>query len=334
LPYLPRVGQIPPWAETVRIVPHQVRRDIEQLEHLVSKGVLGADLQQYVTNLALPEYRLALQIACERLEGTDDEYLVMAPREDLAVFFGLHMRLLHLHPGEAVQGEAINPDIDFGAVESQFLQQDHHAVVIDDFFTDDVLQSLRDFLLETTMWMDVKQGYVGAYLRTGFACPLLAQIDEQLRLSMPRLLGNLALKNTWAYMYDGSLPGIPTHADDSQVQINFFVTPTEANLWSEDSSSPAGGLVVFGVGPPAEWAFDLYNTESANPRIRELIASTGNWNVTVPYVQNRAVLFDSTYFHRSDDIAFKKGYKNRRINLTFLYGEREKLKSADVVCGA
>jgi len=89
--------------------------------------------------------------------------------------------------------------------------------------------------------------------------------------------------------------------------------------------------VVFGVGPPAEWAFYDYNSEGASPRIREFIASTGNWNLTVPYVQNRAVLFDSTYFHRTDDIAFKKGYKNRRINLTFLYGDREKLKPAEVV---
>jgi hypothetical protein len=32
------------------------------------------------------------------------------------------------------------------------------------------------------------------------------------------------------------------------------------------------------------------------------------------------VLFDSSLYHRSDSLRFKQGYKNRRINLTLLYG--------------
>ena len=56
-------------------------------------------------------------------------------------------------------------------------------------------------------------------------------------------------------------------------------------------------------------------------------------NLTVPYVQNRAIMFDSTYFHRTDDINFKPGYKNRRINVTFLYGKRRRLKPQPAVNG-
>ena len=35
-------------------------------------------------------------------------------------------------------------------------------------------------------------------------------------------------RNAWAYMYDGNLPGIGAHADDSQLQINIYLTPSEA----------------------------------------------------------------------------------------------------------
>jgi hypothetical protein len=43
--------------------------------------------------------------------------------------------------------------------------------------------------------------------------------------------------------------------------------------------------------------------------------------VRVPYKMNRCVLFDSTYFHTTDDIHFKAGYENRRINCTLLFGK-------------
>ena len=42
-------------------------------------------------------------------------------------------------------------------------------------------------------------------------------------------------RNAWAYMYDGNLPGIGAHADDSQLQINIYVTPSEARIgWWRD----------------------------------------------------------------------------------------------------
>jgi len=36
------------------------------------------------------------------------------------------------------------------------------------------------------------------------------------------------------------------------------------------------------------------------------------------------VIFDSDLFHETDRLSFKEGYQNRRINVTLLYGEREK----------
>jgi len=42
----------------------------------------------------------------------------------------------------------------------------------------------------------------------------------------------------------------------------------------------------------------------------------------VPYRANRAVIFDSNLFHKTDRIRFAPGYENRRVNITMLYGRR------------
>ena len=46
--------------------------------------------------------------------------------------------------------------------------------------------------------------------------------------------------------------------------------------------------------------------------------------VTIPHRENRAALFHSNLFHKSDHISFKEGYENRRMNITFLFGKRGK----------
>jgi hypothetical protein len=55
--------------------------------------------------------------------------------------------------------------------------------------------------------------------------------------------------------------------------------------------------------------------------VREhLLKPTNYANVTVPHKQNRAVIFDSALFHQTDKYTFQRGYENRRINLTLLFG--------------
>jgi hypothetical protein len=57
-------------------------------------------------------------------------------------------------------------------------------------------------------------------------------------------------------------------------------------------------------------------------KVERLLSEHEHANVTVPYKENRAVLFDSHLFHVSGAglPGFKNGLKNRRINLTFLFG--------------
>ena len=53
-----------------------------------------------------------------------------------------------------------------------------------------------------------------------------------------------------------------------------------------------------------------------------LEAAPASDRIEVAYEQNRAVLFNSNLFHASQPPRFAPGYTNRRINLTFLFGDR------------
>jgi hypothetical protein len=150
----------------------------------------------------------------------------------------------------------------------------------------------------------------------GFVCPLLAQIDEELRSTYPAIIGQLPLFHWWGFKYDSRLSGTNIHADFAAVNVNFWITPDDANL---DPAS--GGLVVWDKPAPLDWTFAQYNGGDAV--IRDFLARSGARSVTVPYRANRAIIFDSDLFHETDRIAFKEGYLNRRINITMLYGRRE-----------
>jgi hypothetical protein len=103
------------------------------------------------------------------------------------------------------------------------------------------------------------------------------------------------------------------------VNVNFWITPDEANL-----DPDSGGLVLWDKEAPADWSPDEYNTydPERQRRIRDFLAAAGARRTVVPYRQNRCVVFNSDLFHRTDDIHFRDGYEHRRINITMLYGTR------------
>ena len=156
----------------------------------------------------------------------------------------------------------------------------------------------------------------------GFACPLLAQIADELRSTYPAIVHQHPLLRWWGFKYDSRLKGINVHADFAAVNVNFWITRDEANLDPE-----SGGLVIWDKPAPLDWSFAQYNNASGST-IRNFLAQSGAKSVTVPYRANRAVIFDSDLFHETDQIAFKEGYLNRRINITMLYGTRESAAKA------
>jgi hypothetical protein len=223
----------------------------------------------------------------------------------------------HLGDGSRIPGAAVNPDNRVSEIGALWCSARPQIVVIDDLLTQEALEKLRRFCLDSTIWRQIYDGgYLGAFPEHGFAPPLLAQIAEELRAVYPAIIEDYPLLHFWAFKYDSSLTGIKKHADFAAVNVNFWITPDEANLDPEH-----GGLVVWDAAAPLDWDFARYN--AAEDDITSFLAAQNSKSVTIPYRANRAVIFDSDLFHETDTIHFKPGYENRRINVTLLFGRRQ-----------
>jgi tetratricopeptide (TPR) repeat protein len=221
----------------------------------------------------------------------------------------------HLEEGARLAGVAVNPR-NAAPIAAQWADKRPQIVVIDDLLSPEALAGLRRFCWGSTMWRKAYgEGYLGATPETGFACPLLAQISDELRAVFPSIFERHPLRYLWGFKYDSTLGGIDVHADFAAVNVNFWITPDEANLNPE-----SGGLTLWDVAAPTEWDVMKYNRDAGASR--EFLERTGARAITIPYRANRAVIFDSDLFHKTDRIHFKDGYLNRRINVTMLYGDR------------
>jgi tetratricopeptide (TPR) repeat protein len=226
--------------------------------------------------------------------------------------------IFHLADGQLAE-LALNPKSTDGEVSERWRRSSPKIVVIDDFLTNEALDGLRRFCWGSTVWRRVyKAGFLGATKEFGFACPLLAQIADELRRKYPTVLASHLLTQLWAFKYDSQLSGTPVHADFAAISVNFWITPDDANL-----DPRSGGLVIWDHAAPLDWDFAKYNYGETRAARREFLAHVGARSVTVPYRSNRAVIFESCLFHETDRIVFKEGYLNRRINIMLAYGERE-----------
>jgi len=217
--------------------------------------------------------------------------------------------------GEKLNGPAVNSH-NRSSVTQAWLASHPRIVVVDDLLTPDSLSALRRYCLGSDVWHTAYgQGYLGAFPESGFAAPLLAQVAEELRAAFPEIFAAHPLRYHWAFKYDSGLKGIGIHADEAAVNVNFWITPDEAN---RDPQS--GGMVIWDKQAPLEWDFAKFNADEG--AAYAFLKQNGAKPVTVPYRTNRAVIFDSNLFHRTDEISFAEGYENRRINITMLYGRR------------
>jgi Tetratricopeptide repeat len=224
----------------------------------------------------------------------------------------------HLEEGDRLSGPAVNPDVSAGEIAARWKNSWPQIAVIDNLLTEEALDALRQYCWRSTIWhKSYPNGYLGAMPEHGFACPLLAQIAHELRSAYPEIIGDHHLLRWWGFKYDSRLRGINIHADFAAVNVNFWITPDDANL-----DPHSGGLVIWDKPAPLDWEFMQYNNPNAGQGIRDFLAHEGAHSVTVPHRANRAVIFDSDLFHETDRIVFKEGYLNRRINITMLYGNR------------
>jgi tetratricopeptide (TPR) repeat protein len=288
----------------------RIKHDAEQVQYLLSQHTLGREHEQYLRSL---------QRFQERLDGDPrpENRLVVAPDEIAAIAPSFN-RILNCDPPDRIGAGALNASLDVDEVETQYHARRPEVTCIDGLLNASALDALRRFCLEATIWKkDYENGYTGAFLGDGFASPLLFQIADELRLRFPRIFSSHRLTQAWAFKHDSAKRGLNIHADAAAVNVNFWITPDEANL------NPAtGGLVVYDKEAPLEWNFKEYNSARNKPKILAWLNEVGAQAIKIPYRANRAVVFNSDLFHETDEPSFADDYRSRRINITLLYGYR------------
>jgi len=280
----------------------RIRHAYEQLELLQQRGRLTESAA------------LALPLLKRYYDRSGDPRSAFHPENGGAEPLRRALAKVHHWPDALFSGKALG-ETDYASVEASYRKNAPSLVVIDDFLSQPALSELRRFCEEATVWRSqYSNGYLGAFLSEGFCPRVLLAVADELRRAMPGVIGDDALIQAWAFKYDQRMRGINLHADLAKVNVNFWITPNES---CDDPET--GGLIVYDVPAPRSWSFQDYNNNRA--KIEAYLKDRGARSQRVPYRENRCVLFDSTLFHATDELHFRPGYTNRRVNVTLLFGK-------------
>jgi hypothetical protein len=216
---------------------------------------------------------------------------------------------------ESPPSVCLNRRDDWGDVVQAFAGESRGKGIacVDHLLTPEALAQLQRFCLRSTVWRrPYPPGYIGANPESGFFSPLLLQIAAELRQAIPELLGEHHLSYWWSFVCQHQRPGIDIHADQSDISLNFWITPDSANL-----QPGCGGLDVWNVAAPADWTFHDYNFGVRD--IRAFLQQEGARQTSFAYAENRALLFRGSIFHQTAALRFAEGFENRRRNVTMLF---------------
>jgi Flp pilus assembly protein TadD len=287
------------------IMPFRLLHEHQQAEYLAARGLLPPEREPWRTALAKLWSRHKDRPRTEEIRLSKAELERLGPSLHEVVYDG----------GSCPRLPAVlNPALDLTAIERSYRGSKPEIVIIDDLLTPEALAALRKFCLEATVFKkSFTPGYLNSLLYDGFATPLVLQLTEEMRTRLPGIFAPHRLHLAWGIKYDSTLRGIPLHADFAAVNVNFWITPDEANLDPE-----TGGLIIWDKESPPDWPFTEYNIAGA--RVRNFLKDANA--VHVPYRANRAVIFNSALFHETDAIDFRDTYEDRRINITLLYGRK------------
>jgi Tfp pilus assembly protein PilF len=293
-----------------------------------SKSKMDHDIEQfhYLHNLGLTEKpfdkiaALYETIRDETYWPTGKEPLISLTQDQRRRIGATYNRAYYHPEAPALETSPINPNLDTDYITKAYfdgVNECKQVVTVDNLLTEEAITSLQKYLRESTIWYDIyRRGYLGAFLGEGLECGLLLQIANDLSKKFPTIFKDYKLNQLWANKYDSQLKGIGLHADFAAVNVNFWVTPDDANLNPEN-----GGLVVYGHEAPLNWNFESYNRDEK--KIRNYLTENKSPRTVIPYRCNRMGLFNSDLFHETDTINFKTGYENRRMNVTMLFGTRQ-----------
>jgi len=299
----------------------------EQINKIkIKKGILGYKLrhkyQQACYMNQLYKENKERKKFIEMIEKKDkkelkNEFVFLKPEEE--IILTKYMKNKNTYTPKEKISNFINKNIEWDKIEDSYNKSKPKLVVIDDFLEKEALEELRNFSLESSIWhKDYKnKNYIGSIPGDGNYSKIHHGIIKDLKNCLPTLLNKMNFEQMWAFNYDSEMhKGIAAHADFAMVNLNFWITPNQFNL-SKNSS----GLKIYNKSVPDSWSFDDYNSES-NHLINNYLGKEKENFIKIPYKYNRAILFDSSLIHETDELQFTNSYIGRRINYTILFGNR------------
>jgi hypothetical protein len=231
-------------------------------------------------------------------------------------------KILYNVPPKLSSSSIINESNDIESLESEYIQKAPGILVIDNFLNKEALAELQKFCLNANIFKQPFQnGYLGAFLSEGLSNEFILKLSEDLRLTFKKIFKDLKLMTALIFKYDSAEKGINIHADQATVNVNFWITPENANIDKE-----SGGLQIWNKVPSAdtlvqvkELGFDAYNSDANTTEKKQFLNENESVRQIIPYRENRVIIFNSMLLHTTDNYNFRDNYENRRINVTFFY---------------
>lgn len=305
------------YREAITIEPGNARAHFRLGSILSETGQIAEGFSHYMRRAAL--------VHSEAARAQDGPKPVHRAKHDLeqaeylasARSFHTPVMPYHLEDGTRLPGPAVDPANATPELVQRWRDSHPQMVVIDSFLTRPALDRLRQYCAGSTIWhRNYDAGYIGATPEDGLACPLMAQIAEEISATFPQIIGEHSFRYLGAFKYDSTLSrGTNTHADNSAVNVNLYIAPDEANLDPE-----SGGMDIWDVRAPAGEEMRRYNSDER--LARDFLEHSEAHMTRVPHRANRAVIFKSDFFHKTSDCRFREGYLNKRINVSLLFGDR------------
>ena len=312
----------------------KMEHDAEQLEYLVQQGKLPRDFLAVSRAYRQIMYDIFLKPLSDGAPLFLEGCCFSPSLAQFEAMHFLHNTLIYYPPTVPVHltQSALHPGVDWNDVETKY--NAGHVVKIDQVLNDWALEAAYTFCLEATIYWEQNPGYLGAYMASGLRPPggIMDQITNELRLAMPNIVGNERLSNFWTYKYSNTLRkenvqtqkrklGLGKHADPASLNLNMWLTPDEACL-----DPVSGGMTIFDMGVETKEMYHQSQVRENDFLFDRMMEKEKTRSVNIKYKRNRMVLFDSRLIHasgvnkNSQDLQFKKGYTNRRISLTWLFG--------------
>lgn len=303
---------------------HKLKHDEDQFKFNVKHGYLPNIFLKVAENYTNVRTLIKMKSSNSNIDVHDIIFLDTNYLDMIGTTYN-HLNYMTHVPTLLPNESALSSNTNFNQAETDYYSERNAPglAIVDNFLSEKALNGMLELLQSSTIWYEIKNGYLGAYFTAGMSSNLLIQIEQELRLKMPHVVGNLTLEQVWAYKCDTTSPeGLAIHADEALVNINLWLTPTDANLGVRveetkldiyeddgvaktkeekgkvdgDGDGDGGGLIVWltrDEALPTNWNFQSLNHWDETESMYDFVKSTNSRRVVVPYKQNRATIFHS-----------------------------------------